>query len=171
MTKRKTYKENLKGLTFAALLAALYVALSYICKAMGLLDGAIQLRFPEALCVLCSFTPYAVPGMALGCLLTNILTAAAPLDIIIGPIATLIGALFGRLIAKRTKKDLFGFLLVTLPTVLSNALLMPPVIMYSYGAKMALPLVFLTVGIGEFLSASVMGAALGTALKKVNLRI
>lgn len=167
MKKKNT--ENLVGLTLAATIAALYVALSYLCKAIGLLDGAIQLRFPEALCVLCAYTPYAVPGITLGCLLTNILTAAAPLDILIGPVATLIGALVGRIIAKRTQKDTVGLFLVTLPTVLSNTLLMPPVIMYSYGAEMALLLVFVTVGIGEFLSASVLGVGLGMAARKVNL--
>lgn len=168
---RKKNTEKLVGLTFAATLAALYVALSYLCKAMGLLDGAIQLRFPEALCVLCAYTPYAVPGITLGCLLTNILTAAAPLDILIGPVATLAGAVLGRIIAGKTKKNAAGLFLVTLPTVLSNTLLMPPVIMYSYGAQMALPLVFVTVGIGEFLSASVLGVGLGMAAKKVNLHL
>ena len=73
--------------------AALYVALTYLANALGLASGAIQFRLSEALAILPFFTPAAIPGLYIGCLLANILTACAPLDIALGPVATLLGAL------------------------------------------------------------------------------
>lgn len=153
------------------MIAALYVVLSYVCESLGLLRGAIQLRIPEALCVLCAFTPYAVPGMTLGCFLTNLLTGCAALDIIVGPIATLIGVCLGREAAVRMKDSCLALLVSTLPTFLANTLIMPPVIMYAYGSEQALWLVYITVGIGELLSATLLGTVFGMSLKKASFRI
>ena len=77
----------------AAMIAALYVVLTYIANAMGLASSAIQIRFSEALTILPYFTPAAIPGLFVGCFLSNILTGCAIPDIIFGSIATLIGAL------------------------------------------------------------------------------
>jgi uncharacterized membrane protein len=87
---RKNHQKAIRSLTTSALLAAAYVVLALICDSFGLLKYAIQIRLPEALCVLAAFTPAAIPGVTLGCLLTNILLAGAPLDIIFGTAATLI---------------------------------------------------------------------------------
>jgi len=171
MQKRKTSADAVKGITISAMIAALYVVLSYVCESLGLLRGAIQLRIPEALCVLCAFTPYAVPGMTLGCFLTNLLTGCAAIDIILGPIATFIGAFFGREIAQRIRFSSLSVFLSTLPTFISNTLIMPPVIMYAYGSEQALPIVFLTVGAGELISAVVLGTLFGISLKKASFRI
>jgi len=171
MQKRKTSADAVKGITISAMIAALYVVLSYVCESLGLLRGAIQLRIPEALCVLCAFTPYAVPGMTLGCFLTNLLTGCAALDIIVGPIATLIGVCLGREAAVRMKGSYLALLVSTIPTFLANTLIMPPVIMYAYGSEQALWLVYITVGIGELLSATLLGTVFGMSLKKASFRI
>ena len=78
----------------AAMIAALYVVLTFIANALGLANYAIQVRFSEALTILPYFTPAAIPGLFIGCLLSNILTGCAIPDIIFGSIATLIGAVF-----------------------------------------------------------------------------
>ncbi len=78
----------------AAMIAALYVVLTFIANALGLASSAIQVRFSEALTILPYFTPAAVPGLFIGCLLSNILTGCAMPDIIFGSLATLVGALF-----------------------------------------------------------------------------
>ncbi len=80
-------------LSQAAMIAALYVVLTLLANALGLANYAIQVRFSEALTILPFFTPAAIPGLTIGCLLSNILTGCAPLDILFGTLATLIGAL------------------------------------------------------------------------------
>ncbi|MBO5487616.1 MAG: QueT transporter family protein, partial [Eubacterium sp.] len=77
----------------AAMIAALYIVLTFIANALGLASQAIQIRFSEALTILPYFTPAAIPGLFVGCLLSNILTGCALPDIIFGSLATLIGAL------------------------------------------------------------------------------
>ncbi len=76
-----------------AVTAALYVALTMLSQALGLTSLAVQLRFSEALCVLPLFTAAAVPGLTIGCVLSNLLLASAPWDIVFGSFATCLGAL------------------------------------------------------------------------------
>ena len=87
-------------LTQAAVIAALYVVLTLFANALGLANYSIQVRFSEALTILPYFTPAAIPGLFIGCLLSNMLTGAAVLDVIFGSIATLIGAIGTRLLRR-----------------------------------------------------------------------
>lgn len=76
----------------AAIIAALYVVLTHMQNILvpNSASFAIQCRLSETLCVLAFFTPAAIPGLAVGCLLFNITFAAAlPLDWIVGSLATL----------------------------------------------------------------------------------
>ena len=75
---------NLRFLCRGALIAALYVVLTWLCSLVGLDKGVIQMRLSEALCVLPAFTGAAVPGLFAGCLLANLLTGSALPDIIFG---------------------------------------------------------------------------------------
>ena len=84
-----------KKVTFivqAAVIAALYVVLTFVANALGLASHTIQVRFSEALCILPVFTPAAIPGLWIGCLLANLLTGAVIYDVIFGSIATLLAA-------------------------------------------------------------------------------
>lgn len=146
----------------AALVAALYVVLTYVAHVFGLDSGVIQLRISEALCILPIFLPAAIPGLYVGCLVSNLLMSAVWMDILIGPIATLIGAL-GTYALRR------HVWLAPLPPVLANTLLIPPVLAFGYGATQSIPFLMLTVGIGEILSIYVCGLLLYAALRKRNL--
>ena len=162
--KRNTQK-RVRYITLSATIAALYVVLTLISAAFGLSSGAIQLRISEALCVLVAFTPAAIPGLTIGCLISNLVASANILDIIFGTLATFLGALGGYYLRKKKW-------LITLPTLLSNVIIVPLVIVYGFGVKdMALPLVALTGGIGEFLSATVLGTGLLLILQKYNFKI
>ena len=86
----------------AAMIAALYIVLTFIANALGLANYAIQVRFSEALTILPYFTPAAIPGLFAGCLLSNILTGCMPLDVIFGSLATLVGA-FGTYALRKHK--------------------------------------------------------------------
>ena len=86
----------------AAMIAALYVVLTYITNLLGLASGTIQVRFSEALCILPVFTPAAIPGLFIGCLISNLITGGIIWDIIFGSIATLLGALGTYFLRKRS---------------------------------------------------------------------
>ena len=150
---------NLRFLCRGALIAALYVVLTWLCSLVGLDKGVIQMRLSEALCVLPAFTGAAVPGLFVGCLLANLLTGSALPDIIFGSLATLIGAL-GAYALRRRKW------LVPLPTVLANVLIIPFVLRFAYGAEGTIPYFMLTVGAGEVISAYICGKLLYVAMDR-----
>ena len=140
-----------------ALIAALYVVLTMVAKAFGLDSGMIQIRLSEALCILPVFLPAAIPGVTVGCLVSNLLGGAVWLDILVGPIATLIGAVGTYALRKNPW-------LAAVPPILSNALIIPFVLSYGYGMTEAIPLMMLTVGAGEILSIMGLGMLLYRSL-------
>lgn len=143
----------------AAMIAALYVVLTLVASSIDLASGNIQVRFSEALTILPFFTPAAIPGLAIGCLISNLITGCVPLDILFGTVATLIGAL-GSYALRRYKW------LVPLPPILANAIIVPWVLRLGYGMALPIPFMMLTVGIGEILSCYVLGMILLFALEK-----
>lgn len=160
------HNRNTAYLTQAALIAALYVVLTYLANAIGLANFAIQLRFSEALTILPYFTPAAIPGLSIGCLLSNILTGCALPDILIGSLATLLGAC-GTYLLRRFKWC------APLSPILANTLLIPLVLIYGYGLLIdglstaaCYGYYALTVGISELLSCGVLGMLLLHVLSK-----
>ncbi len=141
----------------AAVIAALYIVFTYLAALMGLSSGVIQLRFSEALTILPYFCPAAVPGLFVGCLLSNLLTGCLLFDVICGSLATLLGALGTRYL-RRVKH---GLLLAPLPPILANTLIVPFVLMWVYGVPDAYWYLLCTVFAGEFLSCGVLGLLLG----------
>ena len=161
---KRNNQKKVRFLTLSAMIAALYVVLTLISAAFGLSSGAIQIRISEALCVLTFFTPAAIPGLTIGCFFANLITSGAPLDLIFGTLATFIGAIGGSYLRKNKY-------LITLPTVLANTIIIPLVIVYGFGfLDMTLPLVALTVCIGELISATVLGHCLLEILKRYNFK-
>ena len=147
-----------------AIIAAAYVVLTYLAHLFGLDAGAIQVRVSEMLCILPMFTTAAIPGLYLGCLLANLLTGAVWLDVLVGPLATAIGAL-GAYAFRRYKW------LAPIPTVLANALTVPFVLAYGYGVEQAIPFMMLTVGAGEIISAYALGMVFYFSIHKQADRI
>ncbi|MBO5261847.1 MAG: QueT transporter family protein [Clostridia bacterium] len=154
-------KKALK-LTQAALVGAMYFVLTWIANACGLASGAVQLRLSEALCVLPYFMPAAIPGLFVGCLITNLSMGSVIWDTLFGSLATLIGAF----VASKIKNKW----LVPLPTVLSNTVVVPIVILLCYtpGVKSLGVYATITAGVfaGEALSAYLLGMVLLLALDK-----
>ncbi len=152
---------NTRQLCIGAVVAALYVVLTIVANAMGLASGAIQVRLSEALTIMPCFTPAAIPGLFIGCILANVITGCAALDVVFGSIATLIGALGTYCLRKKPWAAWF-------PPVLSNAIIVPFVLQYAYGVEDAWWYLFLTVGAGEVIACGVLGLALYYALKRIN---
>ena len=163
--------KNVFFLTQAAMIAAIYVVLTFIANAFGLANYAVQVRFSEALTILPYFTPAAIPGLFVGCLLSNILTGCALPDIIFGSIATLLGALGTYALRKRRW-------LAPVCPIISNMIIVPLVLIYGYGLLIEDLSVLqcfgyycLTVGAGEVISCGILGMILLFTLEKYSNRI
>ena len=141
----------------------LYVVLVVIFNYISF--GPIQFRVAEALTILPYFTPAAIPGLFIGCILANVIGGAVVWDIILGSIATLIGAVFTYLLRKKSK------FLAPLPPVLANTIIVPWVLKYAYGAEEMVWFMAVTVGIGEILACYVLGMILLFALNKVRRQV
>ncbi len=144
-------KNKVLFLAQAALIAAVYVVL---CVAFSPISyGEVQVRIAEALVILPYFTPAAIPGLFVGCLISNLLGGSVALDVVFGSLATLIGAV-GSWYLRRSK------LLVVVPPIISNTLIVPFVLRYGYGVPLPVPFMMVTVGIGEIIAAGVLGSCL-----------
>ena len=155
-------QNKIRLITHAAMIAALYTVLTFLANALGLANYAIQVRFSEALTILPFFTPAAIPGLFVGCLVSNILTGCAFYDILFGSIATLIGAI-GTYSLRKYRW------LTPLPPIIANTIIVPFILCYVYALNGTIPFFMLTVGIGEVISCGIFGIALLICLDKYAL--
>lgn len=155
---------NIRFITHAALIAALYVALSYLQNMLlpGSASWAIQFRASEALCVLALFTPAAIPGLTIGCLLFNVSFAAAlPLDFLVGTLASLLAA-WGMYLTRKITVKGYPLVAMLLPA-LSNAVLVGWELSVYIGGGYLLNALY--VAIGEAAVLLTLGTALFFAVK------
>lgn len=147
----------------AAMIAASYVVLTFISDLFGLSSLPVQLRLSEAMTVLPAFMPSAVPGLFLGCLISNILMSGNLFDIIFGSLATLLAAYLSSVLGRKNRW------LSILPPVIVNSLIIPFVLMFGLGLG---PYIFLLLGVfgGEILSAGLLGSILIASLKKYHFQ-
>jgi uncharacterized membrane protein len=168
--RSKFMNKKTKYLTHASVIAALYVALTYLAMSLGLDKNAIQIRFSEALCALAFITPAAVPGITVGCFIANLLTGCAPLDIFLGPVATLIGAMGAYLCGKLKNKRIAKWLW-SIPNILANTVIVTIVCYFCYTAPgeqtlAIIPFYATTIFIGEVISCGVLGSILLVSAEK-----
>lgn len=153
-------EKNVLFLAQAAMIAALYVVLTYLANSLGLANNVVQVRFSEALTILPYFTPAAIPGLFIGCLTSNLLTGCHFLDVIFGSIATLIGAVF-------TYKLRSNKWLAPVPPIVANVIIVPFVLRFAYGLiDVPLWISAITVGAGEIISCGILGMMLLSVLSK-----
>lgn len=150
-------QSKVRYLTESAMIAAVYVVLVMIFQPISF--GPIQFRIAEALTALPYFTPAAIPGVSIGCLLANILGGANIFDILFGTLATLLGAIGSHMLRKSKW-------LVPLPPIIANTIIVPFVLCYAYGIEGTIPFFMLTVGIGEVIACGVLGILLILLLEK-----
>ena len=140
-----------------AIIAALYIAITVAFAPISF--GYLQVRISEALTILPMFTEAAVPGLFIGCILANLLGSGAPLDIVFGSLATLIGAVGAR--ALRSNRWL-----VPVPSIISNTLIIPLVLRYAYGVDLPYLLSAAYIAFGEFIGCFLLGELIASALMK-----
>lgn len=144
-------------ITQGAVIAAIYVVLVFVFDYWSF--GPVQFRIAEALTILPYFTPAAVPGLFIGCLIANITGGAVIWDVIFGSLATLIGAV-GTYLLRRWKW------LAPVPPILANTMIVPFVLKYAYGTEGLLWYFMATIGLGEVIVCGILGMLLLFALNK-----
>lgn len=141
----------------AAIIGAAYVALTLGFYPFSF--GPVQLRISEALTILPIFTPAAVPGLAVGCAISNMLGGYGLMDVLFGTVATLLGAIFTRYFRKNT-------IFAIASPIFFNALIVGTSLYILVPDSPALLLNILTVGIGELLACVGFGYPLIRLLRK-----
>lgn len=141
-----------------AIIAAIYTVLTIVSNTLGLASGIIQVRLSEAMTILPVFTPAAIPGLCVGCFISNIITACAPMDVIFGTMATLIGAILTRRLANHK-------VLASLPPIIANTLIIPWVLSLVYNFEGSVAYFAVTVFVGEFIAAGLLGQLLRHSLE------
>lgn len=156
-------KKKVNYLATGAVIAALYVVLTLVSSAFGLSSGVIQVRISEALTILPMFTPAAIPGLFVGCIIANLMTPGVVIwDIVFGSLATLIGAVGTYYLGKnKWAAPVFP--------IAANVLIVPFVLQYAYHLEGGIFYFMLTVGVGEFITAGILALMLHQALVKTKL--
>lgn len=155
-------------MTQAAVVAALYVALTYASNAVGLAYGAVQFRLSELLTVLPVFTPAAIPGLTIGCLVANLSSPLGIADILCGSLATLLAAIATYALKKVRIKDLP--VLSTLPPVLFNAIIIGLELWYIQGRTAEIFFVSaLQIAAGQSVMCIVLGLPFIRAVKRTGI--
>ena len=145
-----------RQITMGAAIAALYVVLTMVFAPISF--GPMQVRIAEVLTILPLFTPTAVPGLFLGCLVANLLAGAVVLDVVFGSLTTLIGAAIGYLLRRNRW-------LVPIPAIVANAVIVPFVLKYGYGvADFPIWLMAVYVAVGEVIGCFILGELFATVL-------
>lgn len=152
---------NTRKIATAAIIAAIYAVVT-IFLTYPMSYQAAQFRVAEALTILPFFTSASIPGLFIGCLISNLLSPAGPLDIIFGSAATLISAIITYYIGKSNLK--FKRFLAPLPAVVVNALIVGPLLYYTL--KWPLIITILQVGLGQLLACYGLGLPLMFVIDK-----
>lgn len=160
--KRSQNRNYVMFICQAGIIGALYTVVTVLIGPLG--SSAVQCRISEALCVLPFFTTAAIPGVTIGCLLSNLLTGGIWQDVVFGTLATFLGACGAWLLRSK-------IWLIPLPTVIANTLIVPLILSFSYHVPEGLPFLFLTVGLGEVISAYVLGMTLLLTLRRYPIRL
>lgn len=159
-------------ITQGAVIAALYVVFTLISATFNLASMEIQARLSEMLCILPVFTPAAIPGLFIGCLISNVIWGTGALDIVFGSLATLIGAVGTYLLRKIALKYKWSGFIASIPPILSNAIIIPFVLVKTLELETAaIPLLILSVGIGEVIACGILGTGLFYILKRYGIKL
>ena len=153
-------KSPTQFIVFGGLIAALYVVLTLISQLFGLANGVIQVRLSESLCMLPCLTSAAVPGISIGCLIANFIMGNPWQDVVFGTLATVIGAIGTWMMRKNAPQWSW------IPPVISNAVIIPIVLIYAYHVPDAWWFLVLTVGAGEMIACGLIGLYVYPAAQK-----
>ena len=150
--------QNTGVLTRGAIIAAIYAAITLLLAPISY--GEVQVRISESLTLLPIILPEAVPALAIGCLLANILGGATIFDILFGTLATLLAAVCTRLLREKQ-------LLASTMPVIFNGLIVGAIVHYCYAPVVPLALCMVFVAAGEAISCMLLGPVLLRAVRRI----
>lgn len=160
--------KNTKFLVQAAVIGAIYAALTIAFAPISFGHNIFQFRISEALTILPIFTTAAIPGLFIGCIVANIIGGFGILDIVFGSLATLLAALCSYWLRKHK-------LLVPLPPIVFNALIVGSYLYYIFLSipeiNVSLPVIMGWVALGEILACYGLGYPLMTILERYKDKI
>lgn len=148
---------NTKYYVQAAIIAAVYAALTMLLAPFSY--GFMQIRVSEALTILPYFTPAAIPGLFIGCLISNLLSPYGLLDVICGSAATLLAALMSYKLRATPW-------LVPLPPIIANGVIIGLMLHYGYGVPVNLFVIMGWIALGELIACYLIGYPLLRYLQK-----
>ena len=162
-------KQRIRHMAHAAIIAAMYAVLSHLQNMIfpNSATMAIQFRASEALCILAFFTPAAIPGLSIGCLVFNIISGATPVDFVVGTLASFLAATFMWNTRNLTIKNYpaLGFLM---PAVCNGILVGWQLTVY-FNVDVSFWVNALCVAAGEVAVLLTLGNALYFAMKRRHL--
>lgn len=147
---------TVRDLAIAAVTAALYAALTVAFAPISY--GAVQFRIAEALTLLPVLFPQAVPGLAVGCLVANLIGGYGIWDVVFGTLATLIAAV----LTYGLRKNVW---LAAIPPVAVNAIVIG--LLLHFVLKLPLLPTVGTVGLGQLVVVYVLGVPLVMSLSRI----
>ena len=155
---KKMTSQSIRNLAYGAMIAALYALTTVLLAPISY--GDTQFRVSEALTLLPMLTPAAIPGLTIGCLIANLWGSASLLDMVFGPLATLLAALCTRRLSGK-------FWLAAAMPVLFNGVIVGAVVHYCYAPIFPLPLSMLSVAAGEAVACLIVGPLLIRVMKRI----
>ncbi|NLN04046.1 MAG: QueT transporter family protein [Clostridiaceae bacterium] len=158
-------RSKIMYITTAAMIAAIYAALTL--AGIGFAYGPVQFRFSEALNILPVFTPAAIPGLTIGCVIANLIGPYGIADVVLGSLATLLSALFAY--AVRNIRVWKLPLLAPLGAVVFNAFIVSAIIFFFTPEEVAYFASVIWIGLGQLASCYGLGIPLYYILDKSKL--
>jgi uncharacterized membrane protein len=165
MNIKKTVSSNqskVRKITFAAIIAAIYSALTLTLSFASF--GVVQFRVAEGLTVLPFFSSFAIPGLFIGCIVSNVISPMGTPDLIFGSLATLLAAVITYYIGKSNIK--FKKYIAPLPPVIVNAVIIGIMLKVLYVKDMPLYLCMIQVGLGQLVCCYGIGLPLISVIQK-----
>ena len=158
MRTRNQTTAKTRALVRGAIIAAIYTALTLLFAPISY--GEVQIRIAESLTLLPVLLPEAVPALAVGCLLANVLGGCTIFDIVFGTLATLLAAITARQLRNRLR-------LAMLMPVLFNGVIVGAVVHFAYAPVIPLPLCMIFVAAGEAVACCVLGPIVLKMLRRL----
>ena len=158
MRTRNQTTAKTRALVRGAIIAAIYTALTLLFAPISY--GEVQIRIAESLTLLPVLLPEAVPALAVGCLLANILGGCTILDIVFGTLATLLAAICARRLRHHIRA-------ASVMPVLFNGVIVGAVVHFAYAPVIPLPLCMIFVAAGEAVACCVLGPIVLKMLRRL----
>lgn len=160
-------KNKVQFITKSALIAAAYAALTFAFS--GISYGEIQFRISEILVLFAFIDPKYTTGLVIGCIIANLPSPLGIIDIVVGPVATLIALLFIIAIRKSLGLNKKSLIISSFGPVIANAVIVGMELTYLFKTPFLINAFY--VAVGEFVVVMIVGTIIMKIILKNNVLI